>query len=97
MDTIEKLRLEVDKINDELLFLINKRAEIVGKICKEKNKQGVSKFDPAREEKMMFDLIEKNKGPFSNQEIIEIFKLLFSELTWSPVIYLEASKTLAIK
>lgn len=74
---LEALRGELDDINLDLLHLINKRAELVQEIGRVKEKQGVNRYDPVRERKML-DLIESNnEGPLDIASVKHIFKEIF--------------------
>ncbi|WP_017756147.1 bifunctional 3-deoxy-7-phosphoheptulonate synthase/chorismate mutase [Calidifontibacillus oryziterrae] len=74
---LDALRAELDSVNLKLLELISKRGEIVQEIGKIKEKQGVYRFDPVRERKMLDLIIENNEGPFENSTIQHIFKEIF--------------------
>jgi 3-deoxy-7-phosphoheptulonate synthase/chorismate mutase len=74
---LEQLRQRVDEINLKLLELINERAKIVQEIGRAKLPQGVNKYDPVRERKMLNTIIERNDGPFENSTIEHIFKEIF--------------------
>ncbi|RYG74942.1 3-deoxy-7-phosphoheptulonate synthase [Lentibacillus lipolyticus] len=74
---LEQLRQQLDGINEQLLDLINQRAEIAQEIGKVKNKQGINRFDPVRERKMLDELTKDNEGPFENSTIEHIFKEIF--------------------
>ncbi|GGK05420.1 protein AroA(G) [Lentibacillus kapialis] len=74
---LEQLRHQLDGVNNELLDLINQRAEIVQKIGEVKEKQSINRFDPVRERKMLDELTQKNNGPFENSTIEHIFKEIF--------------------
>ncbi|SFD61620.1 3-deoxy-D-arabinoheptulosonate-7-phosphate synthase /chorismate mutase [Lentibacillus persicus] len=74
---LESLREKLDDVNVELLKLINQRAETVQKIGEVKEKQGINRYDPVRERKMLNELTDKNDGPFENSTIEHIFKEIF--------------------
>jgi 3-deoxy-7-phosphoheptulonate synthase/chorismate mutase len=74
---LDELRLKLDEINDQLLELISNRAAIVQEIGIVKTKQGVPRFDPVRERKMLDDLVAKNNGPFDDNTILHLFKQIF--------------------
>ena len=58
MQDLEKLREEIDKIDDEILIQLSKRKSIVKEIAKIKKKLGKPIFDGKREQQ----LIEKLKS-----------------------------------
>lgn len=75
---LEQLRSELDKVNLEILELINKRGELVKQTAQAKENHGADKkYDPVRERDML-ELIKKNNtGPFKNVTIIHLFKEIF--------------------
>lgn len=74
---LEQIREKIDKINLEILDLINERAELVQQIGQVKSKQSTKKFDPIREREMLDEIISKNDGPFEDSTIQHIFKEIF--------------------
>ncbi|AZR74253.1 chorismate mutase [Anoxybacter fermentans] len=74
LQQIEKLRKELDLINDQLLELLNRRAEIVQQIGRIKKENNLPFYDPEREQEMFEKLTEKNSGPFSDETIVHLFK-----------------------
>lgn len=77
MDEIKALRAEIDQINLQILDLLSRRAEVVIKIGEAQSQQGLSHYDPAREEQMLKDLAKANKGPFPEATIKKLFKEVF--------------------
>ncbi|HEY4392396.1 MAG TPA: bifunctional 3-deoxy-7-phosphoheptulonate synthase/chorismate mutase [Paenibacillus sp.] len=76
-NNLDELRTKLDTVNKELLRLLNERAEVVQAIGEIKEKQGVPKFDPVRERKMLDELTALNPGPFRDASIKHIFKEIF--------------------
>ncbi|MFY4774559.1 bifunctional 3-deoxy-7-phosphoheptulonate synthase/chorismate mutase [Metabacillus sp. RGM 3146] len=74
---LEILRQKVDELNLQILELINERGRIVQEIGKAKESQGVNRFDPVRERKMLDVINEANNGPFEQSTIQHIFKEIF--------------------
>jgi len=73
---LKELRNKIDKIDKELLSLIEQRSSLAKKIIKAKN--GVDIFKPKREEHLIKKLISFAKS--SNPESIEsVWRLLISE------------------
>lgn len=78
MDEIIKLRKEVDEIDDKILALLNKRAEVIIQIGELKKKAKWDLYAPEREREI-YDRLEKlNSGVFSNKAIRSIFKEILS-------------------
>lgn len=74
---LEKLRNRVDELNLQLLSLINERAKLVQEIGRVKITQGVNRYDPLRERKMLDLIKENNDGPFENSTVEHMFKQIF--------------------
>ncbi|HEX6923684.1 MAG TPA: bifunctional 3-deoxy-7-phosphoheptulonate synthase/chorismate mutase [Bacillales bacterium] len=74
---LEKLREQVDEVNDKLIDLINERGRLVQKIGQAKKSQGVNRYDPVRERKMLDYLAERNDGPFETSTVQHLFKEIF--------------------
>lgn len=75
---LNNLRSEIDKVNLEILNLLNKRAALVEKVTTIKNEQGIDFFDPVREIEMIEKLFKSNKGPLYNELIKEIYNVIFN-------------------
>lgn len=76
-DELTILREKIDEINLKILSLINERGLLAKQIGKIKKVQGISRFDPVRERRMLDKLIEHNQGPFEDSTIEHIFKEIF--------------------
>lgn len=74
---LETLRLQVDEINLKILQLLNDRGKVVQEINKLREVQGVKRFDPVRERKMLDMISENNNGPFETSTLQHIFKQVF--------------------
>ena len=74
---LTQLRNQIDEINLGILKLLNKRAEVVQEIGKQKEKQGVNRFDPVRERESLETILEHHDGPFEATTIQHIFKEIF--------------------
>src|SRR4051812_40399948 len=74
---LEQLRTRVDELNLELLRIINERAGLVQEIGMVKGNQGVYRYDPVRERKMLDNVKEHNDGPFDSATIDHLFKEIF--------------------
>ncbi|GGE34021.1 protein AroA(G) [Pullulanibacillus camelliae] len=76
-ETLEDLRKRIDKIDLELLELLNKRGEIVEEIGKIKEAQGTNHYDPVREQELLEVVKKNNQGPFSTPALQHLFKQIF--------------------
>ena len=76
-ENLNQLRNRIDEINLQLLQLLNERTELVEAVGREKDKQGLKKYDPIREQQIIEQLKEKNQGPMSDEMMVHIFKEIF--------------------
>jgi chorismate mutase/prephenate dehydratase len=75
---LRSLRSQIDKLDLQILKLINERAAIALKIGQLKNDHGQEVFSPAREEEVLRHVLQANKGPLSEQAVRAIFRELMS-------------------
>ena len=81
-ENLNQLRNRIDEINLQLLQLLNERTELVEAVGREKDKQGLKKYDPIREQQIIEQLKEKNQGPMSDEMMVHIFKEIFKDETF---------------
>ncbi|MGE3822344.1 MAG: prephenate dehydratase [Isosphaeraceae bacterium] len=74
--TLSSLRTEIDRIDKELVGLLNRRAEVALQIGQVKQKQGIEVWSPAREEEVIAKALQTSQGPLPP----ETLKLIFREL-----------------
>lgn len=72
------LRGEIDTINQEILVLLNKRAEVVLEIGKLKKENSMEVYDPGREKQIENNLVKLNTGPMPDESVIKIFREIIS-------------------
>ncbi|HYF82456.1 MAG TPA: bifunctional 3-deoxy-7-phosphoheptulonate synthase/chorismate mutase [Clostridia bacterium] len=77
IEKLENLRKEIDKINVNLLDLLNKRTELVQEISTLKDGLNSEYFDPVREKQMLDNIIGQNRGPLQNESVRTIFYNIF--------------------
>lgn len=76
--TLKALRANIDKLDLQILKLINERAELASEIGKVKNDHGAEVFSPAREEEVFHNVLEANKGPLDSSTIRAVFREIMS-------------------
>ncbi|HEY9030009.1 MAG TPA: chorismate mutase [Kangiella sp.] len=76
-EVIQSLRSDIDKLDRELLELVEKRAQLVLRLSEAKNKLGMDDYDPAREQAIIESLYQEFSPTFTQQEIGTIFKPIF--------------------
>ncbi len=76
---LKKLRGEIDQIDNQILDLLNQRAEVVISVGKEKAKNPASVFYvPSREKAIYERLTGHNGGPFPNDAVCKVFREIIS-------------------
>jgi chorismate mutase/prephenate dehydratase len=72
------LRVQIDKLDLQLLELLNRRAAIAARIGKVKSEKGGEVFSAAREEEVLNNVLAANKGPLQDLTLKAIFRELIS-------------------
>ena len=77
--TIEDWRDEIDRIDDELLRLLNERARLAVRVGELKRLAGLSVFDLVREREVITRVCQSNTGPLAAQGVARIFRRIIRE------------------
>ena len=72
-------RAEIDRIDSELLRLLNERAAIALRVGEVKQQADASLCDPKRESEVLSRLTAENPGPFDDKSIENIFQRIIDE------------------
>lgn len=75
---LKLLRNQVDKLDLQLLKLVNERASIAGEIVKLKKEEGGEAFNPAREEEIYQNVAHANRGPLDDATVRAIYREIMS-------------------
>ncbi len=75
-DDIAPLRREIDALDDELLALLNRRADLARRIGA--LKQGAPAYRPERESEILRRVGERNPGPLSAERAAAVFREIIS-------------------
>lgn len=76
---IEQLRLEIDRLDRELLKIFNERAGIALKIGKIKKERDLPVYDPEREKRIFERMRAANPGPLEDEAIVRLFERVIDE------------------
>jgi chorismate mutase/prephenate dehydratase len=79
--SLRSLRTQIDKLDLQILKLVNERASVAAEIGKLKTDNGDDVFSPAREEEVLQNVLavnDKNKGPLDANTIRAIFREIMS-------------------
>ena len=77
-EDVKKHRAQIDKIDLQILELMNKRAGLAVQIGKLKNTAGGIVFSPSREEEVIQILFDHNDGPLPPVTIRSVYRELIS-------------------
>src|SRR5437588_10867097 len=75
---IKSLRSQIDKLDLQILRLVNERAATAGEIGRLKNEHSAEVFNPVREEEVLRNVIEASKGPLDEITIRAVFREIMS-------------------
>jgi chorismate mutase/prephenate dehydratase len=76
--SIDSLRGQIDRIDQELVKLANERARLALEIGKLKDSRGISAYAPAREDEILGRVMDLSKGPLAERCIRAVFRELIS-------------------
>jgi prephenate dehydratase/chorismate mutase len=76
---INNPRAEIDRIDSEILRLLNQRAEIALRVGAAKTVVDTSLCDPKRESEVLTRLQQENPGPFDEHSVASIFQRIIDE------------------
>ena len=77
--TIEDWRVEIDKIDAELLRLLNARAEIAVRVGESKRVAGLSVCDRGREREVIERARANNRGSLDDEAVERLFRAVIRE------------------
>ena len=78
MSELDKLRREIDEIDNEILKLLNKRANVVIEIAHIKRNEKAKYYSPEREREILERITALNSGPFPNDTLKVIYREILS-------------------
>ncbi|WP_022852250.1 prephenate dehydratase [Limisalsivibrio acetivorans] len=78
MKELEKYRQEIDRLDGEILKLLNERAKQAIEVGEIKKKAGKPLYVPSRERKVYERLKEMNTGPLPNEAIRRVYREVIS-------------------
>ncbi|NWF91658.1 MAG: prephenate dehydratase [Syntrophaceae bacterium] len=77
-ERIQSLRQKIEAVDDEILQLLNRRAQIVQEVGKVKSEIKVDHYSPRREEEIVGRLEAQSSGPFPRSAIPVVFREIIS-------------------
>ena len=79
MDPIDELRRRIDEIDEQLVRLLNARAECALAIGREKRVLGLELYQPAREKDVLEHVQTVNRGPLDDHAVKRLFERVIDE------------------
>ena len=79
MDPIDELRRRIDEIDEQLVRLLNARAECALAIGREKRVLGLEVYQPAREKDVLQHVQTINRGPLDDRAVKRLFERVIDE------------------
>jgi chorismate mutase/prephenate dehydratase len=76
--SLASLRSEIDRLDKDLVAILNRRAEIAVQIGKVKSTNGLEVFSAAREEEVLSKVLGASQGPLPQETLRLIFRELMS-------------------
>src|SRR5688572_31841598 len=75
---LDPLRAQIDKIDEQLIALLNERAKVVVEIGKVKQQSNAPIYAPDREKAVLEKVRTLNQGPLSNRSLEAIYREMMS-------------------
>jgi len=77
---LDKLRIEIDAIDEKLVELFNQRARCVLEIGRYKQQTQRAVYDTKREEAVMANVARSNHGPLPYEELAAIYAAILAAM-----------------
>ena len=77
-DDLKSLRAEIDRVDEQLIELLNRRADVVVRIGKAKQQTGTAIYAPDREHEVLSRIRQMNPGPLPDKTIAAIWREMMS-------------------
>lgn len=76
---VEKIRKQIDKLDKNLILLLEKRAELVQKIWQIKKEQNLPLLDHEREKQMLEQVLKLETANLSKKDIERLYTLILDD------------------
>lgn len=76
---IEDWRVEIDRLDEMLLDLLNRRAVCAIEIGRIKREAGLPVYSPSREEEVISHVTRLNEGPLDREAVRRLFERIIDE------------------
>jgi chorismate mutase len=79
MTDMKSLREKIDRLDKQIVRLLNKRAKYADDIGKIKEKLGLEVYSPEREKQVIENVSNENPGPLTNEAISRVYERIIDE------------------
>lgn len=79
-EKLAECRRNIDRIDVQVLALLNERARVVEIIGSVKGAHGLPVYEPKREDQVYNNVLEHNHGPLSGDAVRRIFERVIDEM-----------------
>lgn len=76
--TLDDLRRQIDAIDDQILALLQQRADVVAEVAQAKHSLQAPAYDPERERSVLDRLVKKGAGRFPPEAILAVYREVMS-------------------
>ena len=80
MKGLGEWRNQIDRLDREVVSLLNRRAECVLGLAPLKRRRGLSVLEPTRESAVLGNIQVSNRGPLPNKALERIYKVVLEEM-----------------
>jgi chorismate mutase/prephenate dehydratase len=77
-DQLKFLRQKIDSLDEQILHLLNQRAEVALEVGRVKSETRRDPYNPQREEEILKRLASQNSGPFPQKAVSSVFQEIIS-------------------
>ena len=79
-EKLDECRRNIDRIDLQLLALLNERARVVEIIGSVKREQSLPVYEPKREDQVYKNVLENNNGPLPSDAVRRVFERVIDEM-----------------
>jgi chorismate mutase len=79
-DDLARCRERIDKLDIDLLMLLNQRTAVVEEIGRIKQQLQLAVYEPKREDQVFANVLAHNAGPLSAEAVKRIFERIIDEM-----------------
>ncbi len=76
---LDEFRRRIDAFDEEIVRLLNNRADCANEIGEVKDAVGMETYQPSREEDVLAHVRDVNAGPLANDAITRVFEQIIDE------------------